>query len=300
MTGKPVLGALRGATIICPAVADAITAYTRGLGYRLIEEGTVSAALAASWGTPGHAGAACAVLGPESGAHTFLRFIERRDATAGPPYATLGWNAIEVSVQSCDAVVARLAEGPFEILGPPQDLEFSKGALRAGQLLGPFGEILYITQINAQIDDYVLPQATTLADQLFIVILGANKVDRTYSAYEAMGTIAKPTFEAAVDFVNRYQNMPLDHIMTVGCIETAPCSYIEVDESPVHIPPRAADDGFLPNGVALVSFECADLAGFEAQACGGVATHRGESSGTGRSVVVKGPFGELIELIATS
>lgn len=300
MTSQPRLGALRAATIVCSSLEQAIAAYEAGLGYQLLETGEISAERAASWGTPGHAGDRYAVLGPVSGGKTYIRFVENKTIPAHKPYSTLGWNSIEISVQSSDETIDRLAKVPFEIVGPAQDLDFSKGALRAGQVIGSFGETMYLTQINHQIDDYVLPQASVPQDKLFIVILGVTTVEAAYEAYGAMGGVCKPTFEAAVDFVNRYQGMPLDHEMLVGCVETTDESYIEVDESPEYIAPREALPGLLPAGIAMVSFGCADISDGGESMLGASWADEGPINIGQPSLVIKGRFGELIELVQTS
>lgn len=299
MTSHPRLGALRAATIICSSLEQAIAAYETGLGYQVLETGELSAERAASWGTPGHAGDRFAVLGPASGRMTYIRFVENATIPAHKPFSTLGWNSIEISVQSSDETIDRLVKVPFEVVGPAQDLEFSQGALRAGQVIGSFGETLYLTQINRQIDDYVLPQATVPQDKLFIVILGATTVEAAYEAYGDMGCVCKPTFEAAVDFVNRYQGMPLDHEMLVGCAETAEESYIELDESPSHIGPREALPGLLPAGIAMVSFACPDISVAGESALGAAFADNGPVNVGQPSVAIKGRFGELIELVQT-
>lgn len=297
MNVLPQLGALRAATILCSDLDRAITAYQDGLGYVLLDRGTLSQDCALSWGTPGHAGDGFAVLGPVNGAPTFVRFVENKVVPPHTPYSTLGWNAIEISVQSSDATINRLTAAGFVVVGSAQDLEFSLGALRAGQVIGQFGETMYLTQINRQIDDYVLPEAAIPQDRMFIAILGTSTVPEAYDSYGRMGGICKPTFEAAVDFVNRYQSMPLDHEMLVGCVETAPESYIEVDESPDHIRPRAAISGLLPAGIAMISFSCPDISVAGGHALGSAYADTGPINGNQPSIVIRGRFGELIELI---
>jgi catechol 2,3-dioxygenase-like lactoylglutathione lyase family enzyme len=288
---------MRCATILCDSLERATTLYAEGLGLRVLEQGEVTPALAQSWGTPAMSGARMALMGVDASAATLLRFVEDLQASH-PPYKSLGWQAIEFSVQSSDATIARMAAAGFEVLAPAADLEFSKGALRAGQAGGPFGEVLYITQINDQLPDYTLPQATIRVDRLFIAILGVHDVDASYAAYDRLfGAIGKPTFEAAVDFVNRAQDMPEDYLFNVGCLELVPESYIEVDTTPTHIAPRGNAEGKLPCGIAMISITGGDRIPAATDAVGGSVAAPGMLYANGSSFVVRGIAGELIEVL---
>lgn len=295
----PSLGALRCATICCPSAADAARLYCSALGYVIVEQGRVSAAQAASWNTAKLVGAAFVAVGPPAGETTFLRFIEDREVKPGTPYSTLGWAAIEFTVKSSDVAVASLEQHGFSVIGPAQDLEFSKGALRAGQVSGPFGEILYLTQINSQIADFTLPTTTSMVGQVFIVISCVPGVDAAYQDYrKQLGTIAKDPFSAEVPFMADYHGISRNHSYYVGCVECVPTTYIELDEMPAKVGPRPRLDGHLPAGVAMVSFEVPSLEPFRARARGPALRDHGAVYRGAERLAIQGPYGEWIEVVA--
>ncbi len=256
MMTNSTLGRLRAATIACPDLLLALSAYRDYLGYECAESGELDAALATAWGAPGAAGARYEWLVPPSGDDVGIRLIEQRQPAPFRPYSALGWNALEIAVSHCDTAVQRLSEGPFQVVGPPADLGFSDGALRAGQVVGPAGEVLYLTEIRREVPGFTLPAAKTLFDQLFIVILHAADASTALAAYnERFENAVTPTFQFPVDFMAEFQDLPRDHSYTLGTVALQDAGYFEIDGAPAHIPARARPDGLLPSGIAMVSVE---------------------------------------------
>jgi hypothetical protein len=250
-----VLGRLRAATLVCPDFALATHAYREYLGYRLADEGVIDAALAEAWRAPAVAGARFEWLVPASGADVGIRLVEGRGAPFAP-YSSWGWNALEIAVADCDRAVARLADGPFRVVGPPADLGFSDGALRAGQVVGPAGEVLYLTQIRRQVPGFALPAAQCLVDQPFIVILHAPDAGVAIEEYRRrFGNPGSPTFQFPVDFMAEFQGLPKDHPYTLGTVALDGAGYFEIDSAPSHIGARPVADGALPPGIAMVTVE---------------------------------------------
>ncbi len=291
-TVRSPLGRIRAVTLVCPSIAVAESAYAAGLGYRVVEHGTLSEALAKAWNAPAVAGAPYVVLAPQSGEETYLRFIEVPGCPPYAPYSAYGWNAMELTVEDCDAAVERLAAGPFVVVGPPEDLAFSDGALRAGQLVGPHGEIIYLTQVRRQMPGFELPPARSFVDRVFIMVLHGPAAQPGLDHYEAaFGNPASATFDVSVPFMAVYQGLAPDYAYRIGTLVLGAGFYLEMDNSPAHVGRRAVPAGGLPSGIAMVSFEIdAPLAGSvpaEGVVYGGRTTCR-----------VAGAFGEWVELLA--
>lgn len=292
------LGAIRAATVVCPDLDLAAAPYEAALGFQIVETGTLDPALARAWNAPNLSGARYQILQPPSGAESYLRLIEDRAAAPPSPYSTLGWTALEFSVESSDAIIERLDHYGLRVLGPAADLDFSEGRLRAGQVLGPSGEILYLTQINDQVDNFTLPVARHDVERLFIAVLVAGNVLDTTTQYERIfGTIDKGAFESKVAFIAGFQGLPADHTFQFGCVETLPESYIEIDAMPAGVQPRPHPDGHLPAGIAIISFESDDIAPFLAAGARLSPAQPGALYGSRRSALISGPAGELIEII---
>ena len=64
-------------------------------------------------------------------------------------------------------------ESPFQIIGEPANLDVSDD-IRAMQVIGPAGEVLYLTEIKAVVPPFELPFARCTVDRLFIPVLLAT------------------------------------------------------------------------------------------------------------------------------
>jgi hypothetical protein len=287
----PALTAIKGATLSCPDLEHARSAYVATLGYREIGCGTLHDGLATRWGTPRHAGARTLLLRPPTGEGPFLRFIETPDT---PPYracSAWGWHALELAVTNCDAATDRLLRGPFTLLDAPHELGFSAGALRASQLLGPFGEVLYLTEIRKPVPGYRLPTARSLVDRLFIVVQHGPSATTGLAQYaDRFGNHASPVMNVDIAFMARLHGCPPEHRYGIGTLALAHDGYFELDDTPSHIGPRPVASGTLPAGISIVS-------------CSG-ALEAGEApppddvyAGVRRMALTTGPAGEWLEIL---
>ncbi len=255
------IGALAGVTIATPDLAAAITAYATCLGYAG-ELGLVEVALAERLGAPGVAGNRMATLYPESGEACFIRLIEAAAAPGYRPLTTYGWNAAELIVQDLDALAARLAGSPFEIIGPPATLDFDfTDKIRAMQVVGPSGEVLYLTEVTGPVPGFDLPKPKSFVGRIFVAILGVADLD-AWGA-EATGTLglpAGPQFAARIEVLSDALGCPREqrHALTTVALDVA--TLIEIDAFPVSATRRArGPDGLLP-GIAMTSFFASDAA----------------------------------------
>lgn len=287
------------ATIVCGDAKASAKQYSAALGFEVVESGAISASLATSWGAERMSGAPYILLAPPSGAASYLRFIESDLVTPPQPYLTAGWNALEFTVESADAAMESLLANGFTQLGAAEDLGFSDGALRAGQVLGPNGEVLYVTQINRQIDNFVLPHTKHLVDKMFIVILGSADVEETTQYYmDAHNAEKKDVFEAPVEFIADFHQIDRDTAFYVGTVELDPEHYIELDGMPTETTTmRPVADGAMPGGVAMMTFSTDTLDGHQSDARGGLTAEASKVYSGKSSLVVQGTQGEWIELI---
>ena len=248
------LGAVRAATIVCPDVDQAVDVYVRHLSYRPVQRSAVTAALASVWGAPAVAGCRLAVLAPASGAGTFLRFVEMPGSAPYAPCSAWGWHALELTVADCDAATAQVARGPFQVLGEPRELSFSDGALKASQLQGPFGEVLYLTEVRRPVPGYELPIAKTLIDRIFIVVLHARSAAAGLGWYASrFGNAATPTMGVAIEFMARLHGLDPSVPYQIGTLALEAGFYFEVDDTPEHVLARPRPPGGLPPGIAMVT-----------------------------------------------
>lgn len=258
-------------TVPDPGAIEA--AYTRWLGYRVLERSVVDVALARDWEAPLMQGRSQIVLGPPQGESVAMRFVEDADAADWTALTSFGWNVSEIVVQDVDALAAVLEHSPFRIIGPPASLTRFP-MIRAMQVIGPAGECLYFTQVGdgSGLD---LAQAQARVGRVFIVVAGGPDVTRLFEPYAAFDNDIDPPVSTPVRVISRAHGLPPETLHAHGLVKLGAGSLIELDEYPTNATPRHAREGALPPGMALVTFE-APLAG--------------------RSALLRGGAGELIRI----
>ena len=247
---KPLaLGPVVCGTVVCPSLPDALERYA-ALDLRCVREGRISAETAARWLAPGSAGWRCATLRSESGCD-WLRLVEAPDFSPEPAIGRHGWMALEVLVADVSAIAGRVQAAGFEVIGPPQPLAVN-AAIVAMQVLGPGGEMLYLTEVGAEAPPFELPTARCAVDRLFIAVLSAPDRARAAAHYAAAGAAAPLRFDTRIGVVNRHFGYPPDTEHPVATVQLAGESLIEIDELADARPARGAPDRLGP-GIAMVS-----------------------------------------------
>ncbi len=293
------LGAIHTVTITATNLQNIEDAYSRYFGYQVVDRSPVNPSLAASWGAPGVAGAAALIMQPASGAESFLRFVEGSPVPDYVPLRSYGWNAIEIIVQDLSALNERLLDSPFEIIGTPAVLDFDfTDAISAMQVIGPAGEVLYLTMISKKVPGLDLPRANAFVDQTFIMILGGPSLEQTTSYFsETFGVSSSPPMDGTIRVLNRAFDRPPKTKTTIATITLSGQTLIELDEMPSQAITRPSHADCLPPAAAIVSFEHDDL---DALGAAFIAPPemREEAPYFGhRAASLRGAAGELIELI---
>lgn len=251
------IDSLVGVTIVVPHLETAVAAYRDWLGYRSGPIGIVCAAMAERWGAPGSANARMAVMRPESGEARFIRLVEGRPDPDYRPMGSHGWAAAEIIVQDVEQLAMRLGarDCPFRIIGIPAVLDFDfTDKIKAMQVAGPGGEVLYLTEVGEAIPGFDLPPARSFVGQLFIVVLGAAQIEQAAATYAALGYGLGPQIQARIEVLSDAHDMPEDHRHTLATIALGESSLIEIDAFPATATPRALSSIGLPSGIAMVSF----------------------------------------------
>ncbi len=281
------LGAIRRVTVTATDLGAVERAYSEFLEYRVVERGTVSDSEAAAWGTPKMSGADSLSMRPAAGDDFEFRFVLAPPYPDYVPLTTYGWNASEIMVQNVDAMAARVADSPFEIVGAPRNLSFSDD-IRAMQLRGPANEIIYLTEFKKPVPGLSVPVARSAVDRTFIVILGGQTMGELQNFYhDCFGVAKAPVVESRVTTLSRALGVSIETLYPIAALGLDGDSLIEVDEMPAQVGPREQGAGYLPPGIALVGFDCDAIPANAVAAAEGVA-------------VLTGVTGELIELFATN
>lgn len=293
---------LRHIAIVTHCVPDllaVVNAWTKYLGYQVVEQGRLDAELCAIWNTPAAAGQCYCTLRPESGQDSYIRFIETADRGGYGPPMTFGWNATELLVRDVDDLARRLRDSPFTVLGGPGDLYPRPRAPRAMQVVGPSGELIYLTRILPGGSRYGLHGARSDVDRVFIVTVGGPSSEQMHAFYG--GTLGQRIMDR-VPFINTILadgcDVPTTTVFPTSIARIPGRSFlVEMDEYPPRVQPRERRDGHLPPGMSMVSFIVNRLDDVSVpmrappHAIPGIPYH-------GRRVaVIEGKAGEWLELI---
>jgi catechol 2,3-dioxygenase-like lactoylglutathione lyase family enzyme len=290
-------GQILSGTVTTPDLAAALADYAGTLGLRLVERGEVGKDLAASWGCPASAGSAMALLQPTSGAPCFLRLIEQPVPAAFQPTTSYGWAAFELTVQDVFGWPARLAGSGFDIVGPPRELEGLPYFVPM-QVLGRGREMIYLNEVRENTPSSDLPRAASPVDFIFICILAAQDRAAACDWYgRVLGLDAGETYTLAYSMINTAFDLPADTKSQLTMVQKGRMTILEVDDYPPQASERPRDPGRLPPGNALVTLavDSVDRDGFDwilPPVARAGAMYEGRRSGT-----VRGPSGELLELV---
>ncbi len=289
---------LRAGTVCVADLERSRQAYERLIEYRTVEISRISETLAGAWAAPDAAGSACALLQPPSGADTYLRLVESPTVVGFKPLVSMGWTALEFCVRDVQAVATRLADSPFEIIGPPRRLD-GLDSLCAMQVRGPDGEICYFTQIDDDPPGLSLPRAHSFVDRLFIHVVGASDLDATqqWAELHLDCTVAMARVEMAYTMLAQAFGKPLDTRFTISTLKRGDELFLQVDQMPPAAVPRPSRAGRLPPGIAMTTLSVPSLDAV-ADACIEPPARHDEMLYDGRrSAVLADPDGTLYELL---
>ncbi len=293
------LTAIIAVTLAVPDLAVAEDAYTRWLGYRIVDQGLVSRALAAGWNAPLAEGRRQVLLQPASGEPTWLRLVQSPATPGFEVMKTHGWNSNEILVEDPDALATQLAAGsPFRIVGPPRPLSTSP-SVRAMQAIGPAGELNYFTRIPAAGSVFIKSPAKSFVDRTFIVVLGGPSMARMQAFYrDTLGAPVTAPVPAKINVLQDAYGLGREVDTPLALVNFSDRFLIELDEYPAAALPRPRRDGDLPPGMAMVTFAVDDI---DSRPLAWVVapTLRTEAPYAGRRAgMLVGPAGEWIELVS--
>ncbi len=289
---------LRGATLSVRDVEASSERYVQWMDYVVVERGAIDPALADSWGAPAAGGRPFVVCRPASGAEVFLRFIEADPPADYRPLRTFGWSAMEICVSDTLAVEQRMRRSPFEVIGPPRELD-GMPEIFPMQVRGPDDEIVYLTQIRGQPAGTRLPVAQSLIDRLFIMVLASSNLAETRRWFaQDLGLVAHGEVALRYTMLSKAFDLPEEtkHVIATGGHEID--TFLEFDQYPAAATARAGAKDQLPPGIAIVTLEHPDLESVAADWLSAPAERSGALYGGRRQGVLTCPDGGLIELVA--
>ncbi len=293
----PALGGITCVTIATPDIDRSIGEYSQFLGYQQTARGPLGTQLATLWGRPQLAARDSALLYPQGQGPTAIRLVQSAAAANYKAFGHFGWNAAEIMVQDTDAVAAQLANSPFRIIGPPQNLSFTD-KIRAMQALGSAGESVYLTSFREKMAEFDVPEPRFPIDGVFIVILGGSSIQSINDFYSRhFGTEKAPAMRVVISVLANAQQLPPDTKFELAAIALKGQHFIEADAMPAATLPRNSTGAELPPAISMVTFMIDDLAATGLPWLSPPQKLPGAPYQGRLSAVAVGPAGELIELI---
>ncbi len=283
MATPPKMGPVIIGTLLAKDLAACVEAYEKYLHVTVQRTAIVSKAQAGFWGLPQLEGCVYAVLVNSLGA-AFLRIVEYTKCATIDRLKHTGWLALEIIVENVDAIAKGLDNSPFEVLRPVADLSLSN-QIRAVQVRGPAGEILYLTQIKGDVPPFELPQAKCAVEGIFIPVLCTNDRSKTLKYYEDLVANKGLEFNTKITVINQAYGYELGRNHPVATLQLADKSLIEIDE----IEQAQKQSEQLAQGILMVTFAIENLpAGNTTKTC---------PTKSKRSMIKRGINGEIIELV---
>jgi hypothetical protein len=127
------------------------------------------------------------------------------------------------------------------------------------QVVGPCGEVLYLTEIKAPLPPFELPRARCAVDRLFIPVMMAPDREAALDHYEKRTGVDGLRFDTRITVISAARGLDRDHAHPVATLQLPGETLIEIDQVPGLEPaPFGRDDP--PTGIALAHFGPADAA----------------------------------------
>lgn len=285
------IGPLIAATIVTGDLDRASTAYRTGLGLRLVAEGRIGDQVAALWQTPTLADARWSLLATDRNGCGGLRLVEVPGATpVFEPLTSLGWAAAELSVIEPERLLEPLRRAGFQLLGKPRALG-SNPAIRAMQIAGRDGEVLYLTDVRAYDGPMSVYRATRPVDRMFIAVLACRNVETARGFYEHRFAADRVSDRAVdVPVLRQAMDLPDDAVIRISSVQISGDCLIEFDQYPAVSHERPMKAG-MPCGVAMITAR--------AEAVDGSPIDMPPYDGA-PAQMIRGREGEWIELIGSA
>lgn len=292
-------GTIMGGVVVTPDLAASLADYQGRLGLDLVERGPLPADLAASWGCAASAGAPYAMLRPQSGAHCFIRLVEQPDMPSFRPTTTFGWAAYELTVKDVFGWPDRLEGSGFRVIGPPREIAGLPYFIPM-QVLGRGDEMIYLNEVAMDTPSSDLPRAHSLTDHIFIVILAAKDRMASVDWYRhALRLDEGESYTLEYTMINTAFGKPAGTQSVITMVQNERLPIVEIDDYPAEATERPCHAEMLPPGNALVTLAVESFEGLDVEYITPPVLRHGDLYMGNLAACVRGPSGELVELIET-
>ena len=211
-------------TLRVPSLADAVTAY-RALGY---EDAGENSAATIALSDPALEGRPHQSIVMSEDPFQTLTMVEW-EGEVPIPFSAPGWSAMEVLVKDLDALFEQLPAA-FTVLNPPAALSFSD-QIRAMQVAGPAGELIYFTEVSGEVPGFALPKPTRQVNQCFVMINAVTDIQQSIAFYAGLLQCEPPSpMPARVSILSRTNGLDEEHRHDIAPVALGPGQLFELDQ----------------------------------------------------------------------
>lgn len=236
-------------------------------------------------------------MAPEAATDFVFRFIELSPDPGYRAFTRHGWHAAELIVDRVDPLAEQLRDSPFEMVAPPLDLSFCPD-IRAMQIRGPGGEIIYLTEFKKPVPGLESPPARCAVDRTFIVIVGGGSLEGMQRYFlQTFGVPETPAMESRVQTMALEFGLSREHRFRLAALPLRGRCYIEADEMPAAARPLPERHTQLPAGISMVSFYAPEAPAGPGTVLTGPPDSNPPYTGATGVECVRGAAGELLEII---
>jgi hypothetical protein len=184
------------------------------------------------------------------------------------------------------------------VIGEPANLK-GYPSIRAFQVQGPSGEVLYLTSETGDRSRSPLPAPGGPIGRIFIMVAGGPDIEAMVGWYAAgFGLTSGPIRETPIGVVQRAQNLPTDRGTPITTMRLArQGNLFELDGYSPSATWRPRGVGDLPPGVAITSVSVRNLDEVKVAFIKPPAMHGGLAYAGRRAATARGAAGELLEIV---
>ena len=248
----PAIGPTLISTIFSSNATASVSNWCEYLEQQIHSTSLITDDVAQHWGWPDLAGRTMTWLENSLG-EPWLRIIESPNSEQTIAFRRYGWLSLEISVQDVDALYQSLQGSPLTIIGKPANLDVSDD-IRAMQVLGPDGEVLYLTEIKAPVPPFELQFARCAVDRLFIPVAMVPNREEALAVYEKFAHTNGLQFDTKITVINKALGKAIDTRHPVAAVQLAGSNLVELDQ--IDGLESATNNSQAPrSGIGMISFQ---------------------------------------------
>jgi hypothetical protein len=249
--------------LTCPELDRSISAYQK-LGLALHRQDQIDEATALQLGNAHWRNRRVAWLASGDRDAPWLALIDAPETIPSAPFQQRGWMALEILVDSVDLMLESItaSSADFRVLQGPKDLDFSD-AIRAMQVAGPSGEVLYLTEVKRTVAPFRLPisprptATSASAFAPFVAVLATGDREQSLAFYQGLGvdnhSSAILRFDTRLSAFNAEHGIALDQKHPVATAQLRGAALIEFDQVGAALSP-ALQSSATVSGIVCVAF----------------------------------------------